>query len=63
MTEVDDPFLLGDVNLDGVVNFADIPAFIAVLNSGVYQLEADGDLNFVINFADIPAFINILVSQ
>ena len=63
VTEVIDQFLLGDVNLDGVVDFADIPAFIAVLISGDYQLEADCDQNDLVNFADIPVFIGILTNQ
>ena len=37
---VDDPTLLGDVNLDGVVDFSDIPAFIGVLRGGGFQAEA-----------------------
>ena len=55
--------LLGDVDLNGVVNFADIPVFIAVLQSGVFQCEADVDQNGVVNFADIPVFIDILIRQ
>ena len=57
------PTLLGDANLDGVVDFSDIPAFVAVLISGDYQREADCDQNEVVNFADIPAFIGILTNQ
>ena len=51
---------LGDVNQDGVVNFSDIPAFIALLQSGEFQVEADTDQNGVVDFADIPCFIEIL---
>lgn len=57
------PVLLGDVNLDSAVDFSDIPAFIAVLQSGEYQAEADCDENGLVSFADIPAFIAILSSQ
>ncbi len=53
--------LLGDVNLDGEVNFSDIPPFIDVLVAGEYQTEADPDQNGEVNFSDIPAFIEILV--
>jgi hypothetical protein len=63
VTEVPDPFSLGDVNLDGMVDFADIPAFISVLISGEYQLEADVDQSGMVNFDDIPAFIAILIGQ
>ena len=52
--------LLGDVNMDGVVNFADIPSFIMVLMSGGFLAEADIDENGVVNFADIPGFVAIL---
>ena len=55
--------LLGDVNLDGEVTFADIPAFITVLSAGTFQDEADCDENGEVNFADIPAFIEILIGQ
>jgi len=60
---VEFPPLLGDANLDRVVNFADIPAFIAVLSSGDYQREADCDQDEVVDFADIPAFVGILTNQ
>jgi hypothetical protein len=54
--------LLGDVNLDGVVDFGDIPSFIAVLSSGQFQVEADCDENGMVDFDDIPAFIAILIN-
>ena len=49
--------LLGDVNLDGIVNFFDIQPFIDRLTSGEYQAEADVDINGVVNFFDIAPFI------
>ena len=52
--------LKGDVDLSGMVDFADIPAFISVLQGGTVQAEADCDCNEVVDFADIPAFIAIL---
>ena len=55
--------LLGDVNLDSVIDFADIPAFIAVLQGGGFQAEADCDLSGMVDFSDIPAFIAILIQQ
>jgi len=54
--------VLGDVNRDGVVDFADIPAFIAVLQAGEFQPEADIDQNGAVDFDDIPLFIEILTS-
>ncbi len=52
--------LLGDVDLNGVVDFLDISAFISVLSGGTYQTEADCDENGVVDFLDISAFIAIL---
>lgn len=54
---------LGDVNMDGAVDFSDIPAFIAVLTSGVFQAEADCNQDGVVDFSDIPPFIAILVGS
>ena len=55
--------LLGDVNLDGVVDFLDIAPFIAVLTNLEFQAEADVDLSLVVDFLDIAPFIAILNSQ
>lgn len=52
--------VLGDVNQDGVIDFSDIPAFIAVLQSGEFQAEADIDLNGGVDFSDIVPFTIIL---
>lgn len=52
--------LLGDVDLNGLVNFQDIQPFISALTSGVFQAEADCDQNGEVNFVDIAAFIAIL---
>ena len=55
--------LVGDVDMNGTVSFADIPAFITVLINGDFQCEADTDENGDVSFADIPAFITILIEQ
>ena len=52
--------LLGDVNLDDVVNFLDISAFIAILSAGEFQSEADINQDGVVSFTDISPFIAIL---
>lgn len=52
--------LLGDVNLDGVVDFLDITPFISVLFSGRLQAEADIDQNGNVDLQDISPFIAIL---
>ena len=59
----DNRVLKGDVDLDGDVDFGDIPSFIAALQAGVFQAEADCDCSTVVDFADIPAFIAILQGQ
>jgi len=52
--------VIGDVNLDGDVDFLDISPFISVLAGGPFQVEADIDENGVVNFLDISPFIAIL---
>ena len=58
-----DATLVGDVNLDGEVNFFDIAPFIEFLLSGEFQAEADVDSSGGVNFADIGPFIAILSQQ
>ena len=52
--------LLGDVNLDNAVNFADIGPFIAVLSASGSQAEADVDGSGTVDFGDIGPFIALL---
>jgi len=52
--------VLGDVNLDGEVNFFDISPFIDLLSAQDFQIEADADQNNALNFFDIAGFISIL---
>jgi len=52
--------ILGDINGDGVVDFGDIPAFIALLQAGEFLEAADINGDGEVNFADIPGFIEIL---
>ena len=54
--------VLGDVDQDGEVTFADIPAFIEILTAGMFLPEADVNQDSVVNFDDIPAFIEILTA-
>ena len=56
------PSTLGDVNLDGSVDFLDIAPFISVLTNGVFQEEADTNEDGVVNFLDIASFIGLLSS-
>ena len=52
--------LLGDTDLNGVVNFLDIPSFITILFTGEFQAEADIDQSGEVNFLDIPLFVAIV---
>ena len=52
--------LLGDINLDGAVDFLDIAPFISVLAVAGFQAEADIDQNGVVDFLDITPLIDIL---
>ena len=53
----------GDADMDGDVDFLDIPAFIAILQAGNFVAEADCDCDLDVDFADIPPFIAILQNQ
>ena len=52
--------LLGDVDMNGVVDFFDIQPFIDLLTNQMFQFEADIDGNGTVDFFDIQPFINIL---
>ena len=60
---LDSPFLLGDVNRDGVVDFFDIQPFVNVLAAQTFQAEADINEDGDVDFFDIQPFINILSGQ
>ena len=55
-----DIILLGDVNLDGVVDKDDVSPFISILMTGSFQAEADIDRNGIVNSADIQPFVEVL---
>ena len=52
--------LLGDLNLDGVVNLLDISPFVELLSSGEIQLEADINQDGNIDLLDVGPLIEIL---
>ncbi len=60
---VSNELLLGDVNLDGEVNFLDISPFIAILSASGFSEEADIDRSGGVTFLDISPFIAILSNQ
>lgn len=54
---------LGDTDMNGIVNFADIAPFIQSLTSGTYLREADIDQSGEVTFNDISPFIAILTGN
>jgi len=54
--------LPGDINGDGMFDFGDIPAFIALLQSGGFEEAADFNGDGAVTFADIPGFIDALIN-
>ena len=55
--------LLGDVDMNGVVDFSDIPRFVTILLDGDFLAEADVNEDGVIDFSDIPPFVVLLLSS
>jgi hypothetical protein len=51
------PGLLGDVNLDGVVNGLDVDPFVDVLLNGPFQTEADMNEDGEVNGLDVDPFV------
>lgn len=58
--EVQDGFLLGDVNLDGEVNLLDVAPFVDLLSTGGFQLEADINGDGTVNLLDVSGFVQLL---
>ena len=58
----DDPMvLIGDVNLDGVVNLLDVQPFVSLITNTQFQIEADINMDGVVNLLDVSPFVEILV--
>ena len=55
--------LLGDVNLDGGINFLDISRFIQILTVGDFQDEADINQDGSVNFLDISQFLRTIFAS
>ena len=56
-------FMLGDVNLDGAIDFLDIAPFITLLTTSAFQFEADVNGDGTVSFLDISPFISLLTQQ
>ena len=61
--EFDDSFLLGDVNIDGEVNFLDISPFVSLLSNSEFLNEADTNRDGKVDFLDITPFVALLSSE
>lgn len=57
---IGEPFLLGDVNGDGVVNLLDIAPFVNLISSGGFLPAADINGDGVVNLLDIGPFVDLL---
>lgn len=60
---VEVPEIIGDVNLDGEVNIADINALIDIILNGGFTKEADVNGDGEVNIADINAVIDIILNS
>lgn len=52
--------LLGDINLDGVVDGLDIDPFVTLLTSGGFQAQGDLNSDGVVDGLDIDPFVSVL---
>ena len=52
--------LLGDVNLDGVVNLLDVAPFVDLLTGGEFQFEADINQDGAVNLLDVGPFVELI---
>jgi hypothetical protein len=55
------PVMLGDVNLDGVVNGLDVDPFVGLVTGGVFQPEGDMNEDGVVNGLDVDPFVAAVV--
>ena len=60
--EFEDSFLLGDLDLNGEVDFDDIAQFISLLGTNSFLNEADIDRDGEVTFDDIGPFITLLAA-
>ena len=57
---VNDEFLAGDINGDGVVNLLDVRPLVELLTSGGYDPAADLDRDCIVSLLDVSLFIQFL---
>ena len=54
---------IGDINCDGSINLTDVPAFLDVISSGVFEIKADINQDGVIDLLDVSSFVDLLVGD
>ncbi len=52
--------LLGDLNLDGVVNLLDVAPFVSLIIANDFQMEGDINGDGLVNLLDVEPFIDLL---
>ena len=59
------PLCPGDLDCNGVVDFDDIPLFVAVLTGGTAPCPENAECNGIppVNFDDIPAFVSLIGTE
>ncbi len=57
---VESGVLVGDVNLDGMVNLLDVDPFVNLLTTGDFQEEADINQDGEVNLLDVDPFVALL---
>ncbi len=57
---ITNPFLLGDINQDGVVNLLDVGPFVELLTAGVFEKIADINGDGALNLLDVGPFVDLL---
>ena len=62
LVSCEEDVLLGDINMDGVIDFLDVKPFVDLLSTGNSQAEADVNMDGTVDFLDIVPFIGLLSS-
>lgn len=61
--EVDPDCLLGDANLDGVVDLLDVGTFVDILIMGGFQCESDVNQDGIVDLLDVGPFVDVLLGN
>ena len=55
--------LLGDVNLDGIVDLLDVAPFVERITTGTFQAEADINMDGSVDLLDVAPFVDLLTGN